>query len=190
MMKPASAILLQAQIDQQRHDLRAHRDILNLNTYERLKHMTLHFLKYGGKMVEAREHLDKISLHKTLIDVFIICLATANTLNTNIAKKSSVYAEDLTKLAKALAVSSTNASDIFDESITVLIKISGKMAKAVESTDHLERGDPRSALEELIGNLGLEILALIGKENIEINKKINERWDQVEGKNIFYGTVF
>lgn len=190
MMKAASAILLQAQIDQQRHDLRAHRDILNLNTYERLKHMTLHFLKYGGKIVDAREQSDRNSLHKILVDIFIICLATANTLNTNIAKKSTIYAEDLGKLTERLGANSARTTNIFDESVTTLIKISGKMAKAVESTDHLERGDPRAVLEDLISELGLEILALIGREQIEIQKKIHERWEQVEAKNIFYGTTF
>jgi hypothetical protein len=189
-MKPASAILLQAQIDQHKHDLRAHRDILNLNTYERLKHMTLHFLKYAGKMAEASESADRALLHKTLLDTFIICLATANTLNINIAKNSTLHAIDLKDLAKSMANSSPSPHDIFEESIKTLLKIAGKMAKAVESTDHLERGDPRASLEELVCNLGLETLKIIGRENSEIQLHLEERWLQVEMKSIFFGTPF
>lgn len=189
-MKPASAILLQAQIDQHKHDLRAHRDILNLNTYERLKHMTLHFLKYAGKMVEASENSDQPLLHRTLLDTFIICLATANTLNINIGKNSVFHAIDIKNLAETMANSSSVPPDIFDESIRVLLKIAGRMAKAVESTDHLERGDPRAALEDHVCNLGLAILKIIGHERIDIQKQLDERWLQVEKKSIFFGTSF
>ena len=188
MMKPAHAIFLQAQIDQQKHDLRAHRDILNLDTHTRIKHMTLHFLKYAGRLAEAQESQDLNILNRSLLDTFIICLATANTLNLNLGKSCPLHAESLSKLAESLHRQNSTSADIYNEALFSVVKISGKMAKAIESTDHLEKGDPRSSLEALVADLGLETLRLVGKANISIENDLMDRWKKVEEKSIFYGS--
>lgn len=135
-MKSAESILLPIQLAQQEHDQLAHRDILNLDTQTRVKHMTLHFLKYAGKIAYAREDRNEHELGNIIVDAFIICLATANTLNVSIGKALEFYASDLKSLAINLAKDAARET-IFDRVLTDLVKISGRMAKAIEATDHL-----------------------------------------------------
>lgn len=184
-MKSAESILLQIQCEQQAHDLRAHRDILHLDTQTRLKHMTLHFLKYAGKIASARLSKDTLALTNVLVDIFIICLATANTLNVRLGVGSFIIAEDLDQLARKITQESVQG-DIFDLALTQLTIISGRMAKSIESTDHLERGNPRAELEELISELTTAMLSIIGMLKIPLQSAVESRWKFVEKKSIFF----
>ena len=183
-MKSAESILLPIQLSQQEHDQLAHRDILSLDTHTRLKHMTLHFLKYAGKIAYARESGDEHELSNIIIDAFIICLATANTLNVSIGEKIRLKGSDLQSFAISLA-KGTARETTFDRVLTDLVKISGRMAKAIEATDHLENGNPRSELEKLIVELSIAMLVAIGTLNINITEAIEQRWRLVEAKSIF-----
>jgi len=186
-MKSAEALVLSVQREQQSHDLLAHRDILNLDTQMRLKHMTLHFLKYAGKLAIARQKKDAKLLHHTLVDTFIICLATANALNVSLANSWSVQAEDIDQVAKEIAKEFGLYEEdvIFDEALFKLAVIAGKMAKSIESTDHLERGNPRAELEDYVVELSKEMLAMIGALKLPILTLIRQRWAAVEAKSIF-----
>jgi hypothetical protein len=183
-MKPASMIMLQIQRDQNTHDRLAHRDILNLDTHTKLKHMTLHFLKYAGKLAEAHESQSRSSLEAALVDAFIICLATANALNVNLGATWRLFAENLDQLSRSLCPRNC-AVDPFDGALFGLVKISGRMAKAIESTDHLERGNPRADLESLIVELASAILSLLGYLETPIEESVRARWIAVESKSIF-----
>jgi hypothetical protein len=189
-MKSASAILLQAQLEQHKHDLRAHRDILYLDTHTKIKHMTLHFIKYASRILDARQQQSKAILEKALLDSLIICLATANALNLHVSKNSYINAKNLDDLCTILSQMSSSATDVYERALTALVVHSGKMAKAIESTDHLERGDPRSVLEAEVENLTLDILTIIGSEGMKIGNLMSDRWNKVEEKNIFFGTTF
>ena len=182
----AESVLLPIQFAQQEHDQFAHRDILNLDTQTRLKHMTLHFLKYAGKIAHAREEANESELGNILVDVLIICLATANTLNVSIgaAIKPSVDDLNLQSLANTLARGIARET-IFDRTLTDLVKIAGRMAKSIESTDHLEDGNPRAELETLIGELSVAMLADCGVLGIPIFATIQQCWKSVEAKSIF-----
>lgn len=183
-MKSAEAILLRIQSEQREHDRRAHRDILNLDTQTLLKHMTLHFLKYAGKVASARDAQDKEALSNTLTDTVIICLATANALNVSLGEKITETGEDLNALAQHLARDLT-VGEVYEKTLGDLVKISGRMAKAIESTDHLEKGDPRSEMEKLIVELTTAMLANSGSLRIPLEEAIKQRWDHVEAKSIF-----
>jgi hypothetical protein len=183
-MKSAESILLQIQSEQQAHDLRAHRDILHLDTQTRLKHMTLHFLKYAGKIASARLSKDTSALANILIDIFIICLATANALNVRLSVGTLATAENLDDLARKISQGAVQG-DVFDLALTHLVMISGRMAKSIESTDHLERGNPRAELEELIVELTMAMLASIGTLEIPLQSAVESRWHFVEQKSIF-----
>lgn len=186
-MKSAEALVLGVQREQQNHDLLAHRDILNLDTQTRLKHMTLHFLKYAGKLATARQEKNDELLQHTLIDTFIICLATANALNVSLAKTWSFTAENIDSLAITLADTHNVEwnSSIFDVALLKLVIMAGKMAKSIESTDHLERGNPRAELEALVTELSEEMLTLIGALNLPLAELVRQRWSAVEAKSIF-----
>jgi hypothetical protein len=187
-MKSATDILLPLQAQQQAHDERAHRDILNLDTHTRLKHMILHFLKYAGKIAIARENDDERALNAILIDAFIICLATANTLNISIGKHVDTKAHDLEDLVSKLA-SGTNQCDPYLDALINIVTFAGQMAKSIESTDHLEKGDPRSAMEMLIVQLTIALLSSLGKKPENLTIEIKNRWLSVEKKSIFYEAV-
>jgi hypothetical protein len=183
-MKSAEAILLQIQSEQQSHDLLAHRDILNLDTQTRLKHMTLHFLKYAGKIASAKRDQDLAGLGNVLIDVFIICLATANALNVSVGAQCPASSANLDTLASDLAMTS-EAGDHFDQALFDLVVIAGKMAKSIESTDHLERGNPRAELEGLIVELTNSVLISIGRLRVPLSTSVKARWQAIERKSIF-----
>ncbi|WP_313167538.1 hypothetical protein [Massilia oculi] len=186
-MKSAESIVLGMQREQQNHDILAHRDILNLDTQTRLKHMILHFLKYAGKFAVARQQHDSELLQHTLIDSFIICLATGNALNVSLAKKWGLTAADIDDLSCVIyrQRAGLDTSQIFDDALTKLSIIAGKMAKSIESTDHLERGNPRLELEDYIVELSEEMLVLIGALKINLGALIRHRWAAVEAKSIF-----
>ncbi|MEQ1790613.1 MAG: hypothetical protein ABL857_09245 [Rickettsiales bacterium] len=184
-MKSPADILLPLQVQQQTHDEWAHRDILNLDTHNRLKHMILHFLKYAGKIAIARENDDKHALHTTLIDAFIICLATANALNVSIGKHIDIKAQDLEDLVSKLA-NVSNQHDPYLDALLNIATLAGQMAKSIESTDHLEKGDPRSTMEVLIVQLTIALLSSLGKFPENLSFEIKNRWLSIEKKSIFY----
>lgn len=186
MTKLPSQILLQTQRDQLNHDLRAHSDILNLDTHTKLKHMILHFLKYCGKIADARELESEELFNLTIVDAFIICLATANALNINLGKDWEPAALDLDSLAIEISKLQTGSnSDNYLDALSRIVRISGKMAKAIESTDHLERGNPRADLESLTVQLAFELLSIVGKGKINLEDAMKKRWHAVESKSIF-----
>jgi hypothetical protein len=183
-MKSAEASLLPLQRKQQEHDERAHRDILNLDTHTRLKHMVLHFLKYAGKIASAREKGDVEAFKSALVDTFIICMATANALNVSLGQQIAQEADGIDHLASLLSKEIASAT-IFDTALVKLTVIAGGMAKAIESTDHLELGNPRAQMEDLIVQLSRAILGVIGTQRLHLEDAIDGRWKAVEAKSIF-----
>lgn len=185
MAKTAESLLLPLQKQQADHDDRAHRDILALDTQTRIKHMVLHFLKYVGKAAEAKETGDQASLERALLDAFVICLATANSLNVSLGEGLG-EAEDLKSLVKSLA-RDIHTTDLFSETVYRLSRPAGRMAKAVESSDHWEKGDFRGEMEKLIVELTKNVMGLIGKSSIsDLPSAVQSRWEEVERKNIFH----
>ena len=186
-MKSAESILLPLQVEQLEHDQLAHSDILNLDTQTRLKHMGLHFLKYAGKVVFAREREDQIALAAVITDTLIICLATANALNVSVGGGLDIRAENLQDLCTRINTSSSKFN-VFDAALVDLATIGGGMAKAIESTDHLEKGNPREFLEEAIVQLTVAMLGVAGRLQLQLPDAIRKRWRGVESKSIFRRT--
>jgi len=159
---------------------------LTLDTHTKLKHMTLHFLKYAGKIAEAKKRCDHDALSAILLDAFIICLATANALNVSVgAAIESTGEPDIDSLAKNCARGYGN-DDLFDAALIDLVIVAGQMAKSIESTDHLERGNPRADLEALIVTLSSAVLALNGALGEPLESRLRSRWAAVEAKSIFH----
>src|SRR4051812_9747762 len=72
------------------HDNTYHKDVTALSPIDRMKHMTLHFSKYIGNMVELIDEPNQSKFARITVDIFIICLASANTLNINLASALKV----------------------------------------------------------------------------------------------------
>ncbi len=179
-------VLLPMQRLQQQHDEIAHRDILSFELHKRLKHMVLHFYKYAGKIQAAGEAQDKQELRRILVDTFIICLATANSLNVSLGEVLSgvVEAPTLDSVAHASA-KQLKPTDLFASSVRDLVLIGGQMAKAVESADHMEPGDPRSDMARLVPELTRSVLAHLGHLDGGLEDSVRARLAAVERKSIF-----
>lgn len=78
--------LLSLQWAQLKHDELYHREITLLSVADRMKHFALHMVKYLGYFAEATDLGDNGRFERTLVDAFIIALASANTLNLDLGK--------------------------------------------------------------------------------------------------------
>ena len=190
MTYSAESILLPLQRLQQAHDEKAHRDILSFDLYKRLKHMVLHFYKYAGKIEAARTTRDTVELRRSLLDAYIICMASANAINVSLGKALGVTAETntLDALAHVLA-RSVIGRDLFAEAVSSLVLVGGNMAKTIESTDHMEDANPRAAMADLIPQMTAAILGLLGHMEGGIEADLRHRLREVEGKSIFAGAA-
>lgn len=184
-MYSAEAILLPLQKLQQRHDEMAHRDILNFDLYTRLKHMVLHFYKYSGKVEAARVAGDLGALRHALLDTFIICMASANALNLSLGESIQVSAEsnDVDSLAHVLA-KEIRAGDLYTEALRELVITGGKMAKVIESADHMEDGNPRAEMRALVPKLTAAILGLLGHLRGGVESDLRSRLVGVEQRSV------
>lgn len=187
MSYSTESILLPLQKLQQEHDELAHRDILNFNLHKRLKHMVLHFFKYAGKIQAAGEAQDRNELRRILLDAFIICMATANALNVSLGRSITVIGiapSDLDALAHKLA-NTDKLDDPFASAVRDLVLIGGRMAKAVESADHMEDGNPRGDMAALVPELTHAVLAHLGHHDGGLEQDVRLRLVSVEKKSIF-----
>lgn len=186
-MFSAEEILLPLQKLQQRHDEVAHRDILSFDLYKRLKHMVLHFYKYAGKLEAARQSRDPLALRATLLDSFIICMASANAMNVSLGQALSVRAEapNLDALSHRLARDIVG-SDVFSEAVVRMVLIGGRMAKVVESADHMEDANPRAAMAALVPEMTAAVLGLLGHLPGGIEGDVRRRLRAVEERSIFF----
>jgi hypothetical protein len=182
----AESILLPLQKLQQAHDEVAHRDILSFDLYKRLKHMVLHFYKYAGRIETARSAGDPQQLRQTLVDTFIICMASANAMNLSLGESILEIAEarNLDSLAHELG-KKIQSTELSAEAVRTLVVLGGQMAKAIESADHMERGDPRAAMEGLVAQLTVVVLGILGHMNGNLDRDVRARLHGVELKSIF-----
>lgn len=185
MNQIAERILLPLQRLQHEHDKIAHQDILSFSLHKRLKHMVLHFFKYAGKIQAAGEQNDLQAFRKLLIDSFIICMASANAMNLSLGKVMPVglVASDLHGLAMAIS-ESVPAQNLFASSIRDFLLIGGRMAKALESADHMEDGNPRGDMRALLPELTISVLGHLGHLDGGLEEEIRFRLLSVEQKSI------
>lgn len=182
--------LLKLQKAQLHHDELAHKDILCLPVQTRIKHMVLHFAKYTGHLVEARQLQSHELLVSTIIDTWIIVLASANILNLRLSEKLNPEGctyQNLHSLGQAFADSHfISPNDVYDLSLFELGKITGRMAKACESLDHMERFASRESLEEGVIGIARLLLAVSALLRINLLPLVSRRWIEVERKLIFH----
>ena len=131
--------LLDLQWTQLSHDERYHKDVVLLPLGERMKHMALHMAKYVGYVAEI-DGDDPERVARILTDAFIITLATANTLNQDLARDLDAPAGefDLTGTGQQLAHDLGTTNDV-SGLLRAFARYAGALAKACESLDHMER---------------------------------------------------
>jgi hypothetical protein len=72
-----------------------------------------------------------------------------------------------------------------DGLIKAFVVETGKMAKACEALDHLEKYDYRAVLEESTVKLTGEILNFAAGQRIDLRTAVEARWREVEQRSIF-----
>ena len=176
-----SQILATLQSEQQIHDAKSHWDIVILPTHSRLRHLVLHFAKYVGKLAVASEERE-VNASSTVVDVAIISLAIANSLNIDLSgylktsserrdDKGGHHSEDDRQLASSFFLALAIAT--------------GRMAKALESLDHLESYAFRSTIETEVGRVFSFCVEHSEELKLDLVKSIRQRWNAVEGSRIF-----
>jgi hypothetical protein len=151
----------QLQDEQQKHDVVSHWDIITLGTAGRLRHLVLHFSKYVGRLAGQLDADQKIE-SQLVTDVAIISLSLANAMNADLAREAPIKPIK-SDLAFVLGLATST----------------GKMAKALESLDHLEAFEYRESLEQGAREIFYLCLAIQPDEE-EFVSRIKGRWKRVE----------
>lgn len=151
--------------------------------------MTLHFAKYTGYFTCAKQKRDRNLFDRTLIDAFIIVLASANCLNVSLTERldagDMAKYLDLGRIGQALARQLLQGQgDQFEYSATALAIHSGRMAKACEALDHLEGLDFRGELERSLLEIARVVVAMASYLGIDLEARTMERWRSIEQKSI------
>lgn len=169
---PADAAGLRAaQLEQFRHDERYHREIARLTVKERFTHMALHFAKYSGYFVEGRTDSE---LRRLIIDVFVIGVSCANSLNIRI------YDHLVDRPAPAGDV------DAFGRTLAIA---AGRMASACERLDHLETFAYRQTIQDAILEIVGAAISVARHESWDILTETRGRLLRVKEKSIFHGDL-
>jgi hypothetical protein len=183
--------LLKLQFIQLDHDKCFHPDILSLPVQRRICHMALHFAKYAGKLTLAKQNHDRELLLATLVDAFIICLTVGNMFNKQISDldclKDVPDEPDVNNFARKLIVSEKiSKDDVFTYAAEMLTIEAGKIAKAVESLDHLEDYPYKKAILDGLNRIVQIVLVSFSFADIDLFKSTCARLETVEKKSIFY----
>jgi hypothetical protein len=189
-LRARGSAMLELQRAQFEHDERFHREIARLSLQARINHMALHFCKYTGRIACACSANDKDLRALTIVDSFIICLATANALNVDLEKSISTEGKDLISSGLQLAERLFPGVNIDDHWLFSTYAIeAGKLARACEKIDHLEPFPFREALVEALTRL-CEIL-LIGavKFGIDLLSAISDRRKEIRRRNPTVGAI-
>jgi hypothetical protein len=177
--------LLDLQWTQLSHDERYHKDVVILPLGERVKHMALHMAKYVGYVAEI-EGDDHERIARILTDAFIITLATANTLNQDLARDLDAPAGgfDLTGTGQQLARDLRTTNDV-SGLLRAFARHAGALAKACESLDHMERFPFRDAMRESNLELFKLVIAAAATWSLDLGTLYAARLRVIEERSIF-----
>ena len=179
--------LLNLQPKQLVHDANYHQDICRLPYTARINHMVLHFAKYAGKFLSAEEHHDRQLLIATLVDTWIITMASANILNLRLSESLGLEDQGATTLSPSLqrmAAEFGPEKDPYFLALRHLGKTAGLMTKACEATDHGEPFDSRGTLERGVIHIAKLSIVLAHQLAIDLAMLVQKRWTDIEARSI------
>lgn len=183
---PVRDQLLALQWAQLKHDESYHKDVVILPLAQRIKHMALHNAKYTAYFLEAVETGDEPRLIKTLVDAFIIALASANTLNQDLGKDlDNAAAGTFASTAASLAASLPHDPEDPLWLVRQFARHNGQLAKICESWDHLEPVPFREGMKACNLALLKVVLAEAGAKGLDIEAAYKDRIRIVETRSIF-----
>lgn len=163
---------LELQRHQHAHDADYHPEIVSLPTADKLKHMTLHNAKYAARFLESELSGDDELFRRTLVDAFVISLATANALTQRLAKH-------------AVGISTNGGKENSVAFTRRYLEQTGRMAKACESIDHLEPFPFRETIASANARIAGLIRETAVQRSFDIVDDYRARIAQVEEKSGF-----
>ena len=180
--------LLELQWAQLKHDEAYHKDVVILPLAQRVKHMALHNAKYTGYFIDAVDAGDETRMTKTLVDAFIIALASANTLNQDIGRELedvSARAHSIVELGAQLRSSLPRQDADPLWLARGFARYNGQLAKVCESWDHLESIPFRDQMKSCNLSLLKVVLAEATARGINLAEAYTVRIREVETRSIF-----
>lgn len=158
------------QLVQFEHDEKYHREICRLSTQDRLRHMSLHFAKYAGRLLDDPCEAD---FRQITVDTMVIAVSCANILNVDLPRKFVPAAgkPSRSEYTRQLAIAA------------------GKMAAACEKLDHLEDFPFRQTLTAQALGILADSIALFHTEGWEPVQEMSERLAKIKAKSIFHGKI-
>ncbi|WP_028672392.1 hypothetical protein [Saccharospirillum impatiens] len=152
-----------------------------------IKHMILHIAKYSSKIVVSNAEGDVTGVTRSLVDSFIISVASLNILNTSL---STYIIDELGLDAKDLnGVGAAFKEPIAHSAPIAIAKETAALCKAIESTDHFEiyTKNSREVILSAYKNIAQIALAeLTNLDFLDIESEIEDRLYNVEQKNIHF----
>jgi hypothetical protein len=183
--------LLALQWTQLKHDEVYHKEIVLLPVSERMKHFALHIAKYLGYLAEASETHDEQRFEHTLVDAFIISIASANAIGCDLGETLACPRGGNTDdNLKGLGCRLADGLGYRECDPTWLIKqfarIGGRLAKACESLDHLEAYPFREEMRASVIDLVKLVMAEASLRNFDLAARSRNRLEGVESRNLFH----
>lgn len=193
MSRPITT-LYEMQILQKEHDAKLHQDIFHLSYPDRMCHLVFHYAKYCGRFADAldnKEELEKVLLG-TYVDTFIITLSASDALNLNLDERMKETfgksASGIMEYGAYIRQNPMSLLELRDWSLKSLAKPTGRMAKALESLDHMEEFSYRTTLND--GVVDIARMVLIGINHLDCHKSFDlvsetmKRWREIEKRRI------
>lgn len=147
------------QAEQFDHDEKFHREIARLSVQDRLRHMTLHFSKYVGRLLQAEE-----GERQTIVDTFIIALSSANILGLHLSLDTESQPLNRQEFIVRLGVAT------------------GRMSAACEKLDHLEDYPFRQTLREGVIDIAAAVISYSIAQKIDLPRLVRSRLAGVRSK--------
>lgn len=127
------------------HDQNFHSDIYSLRPHDKVKHLTLHVVKYMGRLAITKTQ-DEEALKRIFTDSLIVCISLANTFNLRLDEDYEQKMDtNIRPIARNLLTQYVSKRDLEEHSPIVghvitgdMVELMGKASKAIEALDHLE----------------------------------------------------
>lgn len=189
-----SKTLMQLEQQQKQHDHEFHPDIFNLSYPNRMRHLVFHFAKYTGRLAEASLEDPEARTSRidgTIADTFVVVLSASDVLQVNLDEALTERYQTSSKTgiagwAAALQDRYPRPPDgplgrwWFEE----LAKSSGRMAKAMESLDHMEPLNVRAVLQAALEEILAQCLLFANIRGLDLGEVVERRWKEIEEKRI------
>jgi hypothetical protein len=144
---------------QHAHDMYAHVDILGLHRISRIQHYGLHFAKYVGRI--ARGNAETKTLDETLVDIALVALSAANSLNMELYARNSALS-DFENLASS----------------------TGKFCDGAEKFDHME--DCHESIRDALVEIFSWVVQRAKSEGIGLESAIPSRREFLRQRQVFH----